>query len=97
MTHDYNVVKRQVERKKREDSSEPDGGKEGERDHNDLSTFPIEHARLRSEPYFFCALIGSTIAYGWLLDKGVHLSAPLIMQFISTWVPSAPRIDKASG
>ncbi|GAA5864994.1 hypothetical protein JCM3774_003932 [Rhodotorula dairenensis] len=82
MTHDYNVVKRQVERKRVEAGfSKEDEARERKKDLNDLSTFPIEHARLRSEPYFFFVLIASTITYGWVLDQGVHLSVPLIMQF----------------
>ncbi|GAA5932417.1 hypothetical protein JCM10213_005313 [Rhodosporidiobolus nylandii] len=83
MSHDYNVVKRQVERKRKEQGQTAEEEEvERNRDLNDLSTFPIEHARLRSLPYWFFALIAATITYGWLLDKAVHLSAPLIMQFI---------------
>ncbi|GAA5986152.1 hypothetical protein JCM11641_004728 [Rhodosporidiobolus odoratus] len=83
MTADYRAVARQVEKKRRAEGLTAEE-EEAERikDQNDLSSFPIEHARLRTTPYFFTALIASTIAYGWLLDKGVHLSAPLIMQFI---------------
>ncbi|KWU43702.1 MFS general substrate transporter, partial [Rhodotorula sp. JG-1b] len=82
MTHDYKVVKRQVERRRAEAGfSKEEEALERKKDLNDLSTFPIEHARLRSEPYFFFVLIASTITYGWVLDKGVHLSVPLIMQF----------------
>ncbi|KAG0657448.1 hypothetical protein C6P46_006524 [Rhodotorula mucilaginosa] len=82
MTHDYKVVKRQVERRRADAGfSKEEEALERRKDLNDLSTFPIEHARLRSEPYFFFVLIASTITYGWVLDKGVHLSVPLIMQF----------------
>lgn len=89
MTHDYKVVKRQVERRRTEAGfSKEDEALERKKDLNDLSTFPIEHARLRSEPYFFFMLIASTITYGWVLDRGVHLSVPLIMQFFSK--PSFP-------
>jgi hypothetical protein len=84
MTHDYKVVKRQVERRRADAGfSKEEEALERRKDLNDLSTFPIEHARLRSEPYFFFVLIASTITYGWVLDKGVHLSVPLIMQFFS--------------
>lgn len=84
LTHDYNVVKQQVERKRLEEGyTKDDAAVERKKDHNDLSSFPIEHARLRSEPYYFFALVAATICYGWVLDKGVHLAAPLIMQFIS--------------
>ncbi|GAA6044652.1 hypothetical protein JCM8097_003129 [Rhodosporidiobolus ruineniae] len=83
MTADYKAVKKQVERRRREEGVTAEE-EEAERlkDQNDLSSFPIEHARLRSLPVWFVALVASTIAYGWLVDKGVHLSAPLIMQFI---------------
>jgi len=37
--------------------------------------------------YFFFALVASTIVYGWVVDKGVHLSVPLIMQFIGASPP----------
>ncbi|BGP33415.1 hypothetical protein JCM10296v2_005216 [Rhodotorula toruloides] len=82
MTHDYKVVQRQVERKKEAEGRGEERERRRRKDQNDLSEFPIERARLRSMPYFFVALIASTIVYGWVLDKGVHLSAPLIMQFI---------------
>ncbi|BGP25869.1 MFS transporter [Rhodotorula toruloides] len=83
MTHDYRVVQRQMERKREQAGAERvDQAKRRRKDQNDLSDFPIERARLRSMPYFFVALVLSTIVYGWVLDKGVHLSAPLIMQFI---------------
>lgn len=51
-------------------------------DDNDLSTFPIERARMRSLPYTFLALIGALIAYGWFLQYGIHLAAPVICQFL---------------
>jgi hypothetical protein len=49
MTADYKAVKRQVERKRQEEGfSAEEEEAERNRDHNDLTTFPIEHARLRS-------------------------------------------------
>ncbi|GAA5840005.1 hypothetical protein JCM11251_006585 [Rhodosporidiobolus azoricus] len=83
MTADYKIVKDQVEKKRREEGfSAEEEEAERNKDLNDLSAFPIEHARLRSMPIWLTAQVASTIVYGWLLDKGVHLSAPLIMQFI---------------
>jgi hypothetical protein len=102
MNADYRKVAAQVEAARATDKVESaiinDGKK---RDVNDLSGFPIEHARLRSlreclqlcssgsaltrvghAAVFFGLLIASTITYGWVLDKGVHFSVPLIMQFI---------------
>lgn len=98
MTHDYKVVKRQVERRRAEAGfSKEEEALERKKDLNDLSTFPIEHARLRSEPYFFFVLIASTITYGWVLDKGVHLSVPLIMQFFSKpFFPSGQALHERS-
>ncbi|GAA6020641.1 hypothetical protein JCM10207_007807 [Rhodosporidiobolus poonsookiae] len=84
LTHDYRVVQRQVERKRKEEGvlSPRLGDDDAPKDQNDLSTFPIERARLRSMPVAFFLLIASTIVYGWVVDKGVHMSVPLIMQFI---------------
>ncbi|GAA5888534.1 hypothetical protein JCM6882_008988 [Rhodosporidiobolus microsporus] len=83
MTADYKIVKERVEKKRREEGfSAEEEEAERNKDQNDLSAFPIEHARLRSMPVWLSAQVASTIVYGWLLDKGVHLSAPLIMQFI---------------
>ncbi|KPV74288.1 uncharacterized protein RHOBADRAFT_66576 [Rhodotorula graminis WP1] len=83
LTADYKHVARRVEQKRLEEGvSIEEQEKERKKDQNDLSHFPIEHARLRSMPYFFVGLISSTIVYGWVVDEGVHLSVPLIMQFI---------------
>ncbi|OBZ68525.1 Quinidine resistance protein 1 [Grifola frondosa] len=45
--------------------------------------FPIEMARLRLMPFSFILFVGSTIGYGWCLDKGVSIAGPLILQIIS--------------
>ncbi|GAA5891148.1 hypothetical protein JCM5296_004909 [Sporobolomyces johnsonii] len=86
MTADYKAVAAQVGKEKEAKRAEAgiDAAteeKERKKDLNDLSTFPIEKARLRSLPYYFAVLIACSIVYGWVLDKGVHLSVPLIMQF----------------
>lgn len=116
MTADYKAVKRQVERKRQEEGmSAEEEEVERNRDHNDLTSFPIEHARLRSlrtsrssvslvrprtdafslVAMWFVALIAATITYGWLVEYGVHLSAPLIMQFISALsVHSPPNLSR---
>ncbi|KAI0015391.1 putative major facilitator superfamily transporter [Xylariomycetidae sp. FL0641] len=49
---------------------------------DDMSTFPLEKARIRSIWYFIAASIASTLVYGWTVSAGVHLSVPLIMQFL---------------
>ncbi|GAA5998425.1 MFS transporter [Rhodotorula paludigena] len=84
MTADYKHVRQQVERKKLAEgiSLEEQKRQQKGQDQNDLSAFPIEKARLRSMPYFFFLLVAATIVYGWVVDRGVHISVPLIMQFI---------------
>lgn len=100
MNGDYRTVARQVE------EARATRGAEKKRDLNDLSSFPIERARLRSlrnllsaplclcaemalltmhwsTAIFFFLLIACTIVYGWTLDRGIHLAAPLAMQFFS--------------
>ncbi|KAF3010449.1 hypothetical protein E8E14_002210 [Neopestalotiopsis sp. 37M] len=49
---------------------------------DDLSTFPIEKARIRSIWYFIAISISSTIVYGWVVAAKVHISVALIMQFL---------------
>lgn len=49
---------------------------------DDLTKFPIEKARIRSIWYFIAISIASTIVYGWTIEHQVHLSVPLIMQFL---------------
>ncbi|KAE9390907.1 MFS general substrate transporter [Gymnopus androsaceus JB14] len=44
--------------------------------------FPIEYARLRVIPYIMIFYVGSVIGYGWCIRAAVHISAPLILQFI---------------
>ncbi|BFZ60270.1 hypothetical protein YB2330_001306 [Saitoella coloradoensis] len=45
-------------------------------------SFPIERARLRSLWWLCLCFGGGCIAYGWTIEKRVHISAPLIFQFI---------------
>ncbi|KAF5392745.1 hypothetical protein D9757_000816 [Collybiopsis confluens] len=44
--------------------------------------YPIEKARLRLLPLFMVFFIGSTIGYGWCIERQVNISGPLIFQFI---------------
>jgi hypothetical protein len=47
----------------------------------DLTSFPIERARLEiSVPIVFLASL-LMIAYGWVIDYGVHVSAPIVILF----------------
>ncbi|KAI1145959.1 chloramphenicol resistance protein [Nemania diffusa] len=49
---------------------------------DDLRKFPIEQARTRSMIFLNIAHLITLAAYGWLLQKRVHVSGPLILQFI---------------
>ena len=57
---------------------------------DDLAMFPIERARSRGCIWLLFASLGITIGYGWVLEKHVHVSVPLIFQFfqgfLSTWL-----------
>jgi len=44
--------------------------------------YPIEKARLRLIPLFMVLFIGSNLGYGWCIQRQVHISGPLILQFI---------------
>ncbi|KAF9061666.1 major facilitator superfamily domain-containing protein [Rhodocollybia butyracea] len=44
--------------------------------------FPIEYARLRAIPYIMIFFVGAVIGYGWCIQAAVHISAPLILQFV---------------
>ncbi|GAA5961314.1 hypothetical protein JCM3765_004370 [Sporobolomyces pararoseus] len=81
-TYDYKYVeKREKEKRDQAKAAGTFVEEEKVKDLNDVSRFPIERARLRSLPYYFVALMCTCITYGWLVNSGVHLSAPLIMQF----------------
>lgn len=49
---------------------------------DNVRTFPIEKARLRSIWYFILLASAATIGFGWAVERRVHLSVPLILQFI---------------
>ncbi|KAJ4463406.1 major facilitator superfamily domain-containing protein [Lentinula lateritia] len=44
--------------------------------------FPIEKARLRLIPFFMIFFVGANLGYGWSIQRKVHISIPLILQFI---------------
>jgi energy-coupling factor transporter transmembrane protein EcfT len=48
---------------------------------DDMAIFPIEKARLRSVFFYVVAAAATTAAYGWAMQRGVHLSVPLILLF----------------
>ncbi|GAA5917312.1 hypothetical protein JCM6882_008968 [Rhodosporidiobolus microsporus] len=82
LNRDYRLVARRHEEKKAAERAEA-GEKEKvvPQDHNDLTGFPIESARLRSLPYAIVLMLVVTIIYGWTVEKQVHLAVPLICQF----------------
>ncbi|TLD26569.1 hypothetical protein PspLS_05200 [Pyricularia sp. CBS 133598] len=49
---------------------------------DNMITFPIEQARLRSMPYYLLVSIFSTLGFGWSVEKGAHLSVPMVMLFL---------------
>ncbi len=48
----------------------------------DLTSFPIEKARFRSISWIVAVGALAMGTYGWVLEKRVHPSVPLILQFI---------------
>lgn len=50
---------------------------------NDLHSFPIERARLRSMVFFPLISSVSTLGYGWSLQYKTHTAIPLLMQLLS--------------
>ena len=56
----------------------PDEGEKGP------TGFPIERARLRLIPLHILVFAGCVIGWGWSLEAGVHLAAPLCLSLPST-------------
>lgn len=48
----------------------------------DLDWFPIEACRTRNQFVFTPLLVASGIAMGWTFQAGVHISAPILFQFM---------------
>ncbi|KAI0396781.1 major facilitator superfamily domain-containing protein [Xylariaceae sp. FL0594] len=51
----------------------------------DLTSFPVEVARLQSSVPALVLASVSLIAYGWTLQAGTHLAAPLIFLFLQSF------------
>jgi multidrug resistance protein len=49
---------------------------------DDLHHFPIELARSRGSYVLLLVSTATLVAYGWCVDRSVHMSVPLILQFI---------------
>lgn len=47
------------------------------------ATFPLERARLVILFPCIALMLGSTIGYGWMVDKKVHPAAPMVMLFLN--------------
>lgn len=50
-------------------------------------TFHIELARVKWGMAYTLVAVASAFGYGWALDKRVHLSVPMILQFLSEFIP----------
>lgn len=48
----------------------------GKSQHDDLSTFPVEKARLRSIWYLLVVAVASIAAYGWAVQKRIVSMPP---------------------
>lgn len=44
--------------------------------------FPKEYARLRTMPVLLVLFSGAVIAWGFCVDKGVHIAVPLALQVV---------------
>ncbi|KAJ8133345.1 hypothetical protein O1611_g286 [Lasiodiplodia mahajangana] len=60
---------------------------QGHRDGSELSTFPIEKARLRLVPIFAGLQCASVLVFGWTIQysKRVHIAVPIITTFFTGW------------
>ncbi|OLN87208.1 Quinidine resistance protein 2-like protein 1 [Colletotrichum chlorophyti] len=46
------------------------------------TAFPKEYARLRTMPVLLVLFSGAVIAWGFCVDKGVHIAVPLVLQVV---------------
>ncbi|MCJ1308173.1 hypothetical protein MMC25_001825 [Agyrium rufum] len=51
--------------------------------------FPLEKARLRTIYLWSLLQISSTVVFGWTLDRGVHISVPIICTFVLGWAATS--------
>jgi hypothetical protein len=81
---DYRRTQRKLDRQAEADAGEK--GRDIKGDKEDLgevtADFPIEYARLRGTPIYLTVFVLVTIGYAWSIQRRVHISCPLIMQFI---------------
>ncbi|KZO95265.1 MFS general substrate transporter, partial [Calocera viscosa TUFC12733] len=50
---------------------------------------PVEHARLRTTPYYWGAAASCVLVYGWLTQARVHIAFLLLFQFLIGWLVTA--------
>jgi predicted MFS family arabinose efflux permease len=51
--------------------------------------FPLEHARLRTIWLWSGLQCAAVLVFGWTLDKGVHMSVPVICTFVLGWASTS--------
>ncbi|KIJ53662.1 hypothetical protein M422DRAFT_201886 [Sphaerobolus stellatus SS14] len=77
---DFRRIKRKIAEKKRKEKNEKaDEEMQAGRERAD---FPFEYARLRTVPVSVGIYVLAIIGYGWAIQAKVHISGPLILQFI---------------
>jgi hypothetical protein len=52
------------------------------------ASFPIEKARLQVVPYIIFVYVTCVAGYGWSLQSRVSIAIPLVLQFISEFLPA---------
>ncbi|KAL4881661.1 major facilitator superfamily domain-containing protein [Aspergillus karnatakaensis] len=75
LNRDYARIKKKCE----ENRSRADDGHPSTTGDHDV---PVEYARLRMTPILLFLLVGCVLAWGWLLQRRVHLAVPMILQVI---------------
>ncbi|KAK2033576.1 MFS general substrate transporter [Colletotrichum zoysiae] len=73
---DYARIKRRVEEEEAGAFSDGGGGGGGG------VFFPKEYARLRTMPVLLVLFSGSVVAWGFCVDRGVHIAVPLMLQVL---------------
>ncbi|KAJ3973651.1 major facilitator superfamily domain-containing protein [Lentinula raphanica] len=84
---EFKRVAKEVERKRELERVEgTDQPREKQKTGKYDEDYPIEKARLRLVPLFMIFFVGSNLGYGWCIERQVHISAPLILQFIVGYI-----------
>lgn len=58
---------------------------------DEAEDFPVEYARLRTMPIHLLILVAAVIAWGWSIDRAVHMAVPLVLQIICKSSGSRPN------